>query len=97
MTAHADPDTLIGLGEVAGILNYWFGLADDERISYNTPMVWWNRSQKNRDIALPMPEPEIQLGQRRSPAWKQRQIIDWYGEWQNRAVPARAKGRRPGG
>ena len=91
MPIHKDPTTLIGLGEVAGILNAWYGLEEPFTIDYNTPMVWWNRSRRNKDISLPMPEPAVRIGQRRSPAWEQGIIINWYGEWTDQKVPARAR------
>ena len=87
MTAYPDPETLISLGELADILNGYFGLKGTDRVDYENPFSWWRRSSLNRDIALPMPEPALRHGKRRSPLFHQADIIHWYGDWKNLEVP----------
>ncbi len=72
-------DTLIGLGEIAGIVRDAFG----DEVKHTTPFVWWDRSINERDIGirLPMPKPVAFVGVRQSPVWARSQIVKWYGEW----------------
>ena len=78
-------DTLVTLAQISPLLNEFFDLSDDTTIKYSTPYVWWDRSKRNDDIALPMPKPVMQVG--RSNAWRQDQILHWYGEWMDLDVP----------
>ncbi len=74
-------DTLIGLGEIAGIIREAFG--DEHEVKHTTPFVWWDRSRHVRDIGIKisMPEPVAFIGVRQSPVWARSQIVKWYGEW----------------
>ncbi len=87
MKPHNDPEALISLGEIASILNLYFGFKGDEKVDYENPFSWWRRSQRNHEIALPMPEPVMRHGKRRSPLFLQADILFWYGDWKNLDVP----------
>ena len=98
MKPHNDPEALISLGEVAAILNAYFGLKGDDKVDYENPFSWWKRSLNNHHIALPMPEPVIRHGKRKSPLFRQADIFFWYGEWRNVEVPmGRGAGDTPRG
>jgi len=72
-------DTLIGLGEIAGLVEEAFG----EKVKTTTPFIWWDRTLHERDIKLsvPMPKPVGHVGARQSPVWAKSQIVKWYREW----------------
>jgi len=87
MPAQTDPETLVSLGELSDIINSYFGLEDGDRVDYENPFSWWRRSTLNHHIALPMPEPVIRVGKRRSPLFHQADVLHWYGDWKNLEVP----------
>ena len=71
---------LIGLSQIASLLNDHFGLKGKREIGARTPKMWWYRSQRG-ELESRMPEPIQRLGARLSPYWRAEQIIKWYGEW----------------
>lgn len=85
--AYLDPETLIQLGEFQDILNTYFRLEVAARVGDNTAFMWWQRTEKGTKIALPLPTPAMRLGKQRSPAWKQADILFWFGEYKNIDVP----------
>ncbi len=98
MKPHNDPEALISLGEIASILNAYFGLTGDEAVRYENPFSWWGRSLNNREIALPMPQSVMRHGKRKSPLFRQIDIFFWFGEWKNLEVPmGREAGDTPRG
>ncbi len=82
-----DPETLIQLGEFADILNTYFQLEGESRIGVNTAFMWWQRTGKGIKIALPLPIPAMRIGKQQSPAWKQADILFWFGDYKNLDVP----------
>lgn len=84
---YSDPDTLIQLGEFADILNIYFQLEDGSRVGPNTAFMWWQRTEKGTKIALPLPTPVMRIGKTQSPAWKQADILHWFGDYKNLDVP----------
>jgi len=71
---------LIGLSQIADLLNGHFNLDGKRAIGARTPKMWWYRTQHKR-LEMPMPDPVQRLGARQSPYWKAEQIIKWYGDW----------------
>ena len=86
-TISTNPDELIASSQVADLLNEFFTLDGEDRISQNTPSMWWYRSRNNKDIAYPMPLADATVGRRKAPLWKQAKIVHWYGTWQDLEVP----------
>ena len=82
----SDPETFVSLARVAFLVNEFFDLEADDRVAYDNPFVWWDRSKRNLGIAHPMPQPigfasANKDGDGRGPLWYQDQIIHWFGQW----------------
>ena len=82
---YLDPDILLPLSDVADMLNTFFELEGEERIGSATPYAWWDRSKKNQDIALPMPDPTLAVPGK--PLWAQQVLLHWFGSWRGYEVP----------
>lgn len=76
--------TLVPLYRVPALLEAFFDL-EVGTIDVTHVYVWWDRSKRNIDIAVPMPAPEVTVG--RSNAWRQDAIIHWYAAWKDLDVP----------
>ena len=83
-----DSQRLLMLGDIAGVVNEYFKLEDDA-VNDATPYIWWDRSKKNIDISLPMPNPTLTVGFGRSSKsfWSQEVVLHWYGAWRGLKVP----------
>lgn len=73
-------DHLIGLSQIADVLNAAYSLKGKRAIRPRTPRIWWLRTRTG-GIDMGMPEPDSILGKRQSPYWKPKRIIEWYGQW----------------
>ena len=85
MSRFEKPSRLLALSEVADLVNEVFDLPLEERIAEPTPYAWWDRSKKNQDISLPMPEPTLVAGGRA--LWTQEVLLHWFGAWRGHEVP----------
>jgi hypothetical protein len=72
-------ESTVTLSNMAAKIEAEFGI----EMNPNTPYAWWRRNKVN-DLPIPMPRPELWIGQR-SPVWKWAAILAWYKAWKGLA------------
>lgn len=74
---------IVGIADIADLLNYAFGLTGYDALDQDIPRTWWHRSRPGRRLAAPMPTPDYAFGRepKMRPAWDLETIVDWYAEW----------------